>query len=57
MQTDLRSGNPTGFPDQANFIQLKQSGSLTSPADAAARVLGFLARGDFGSNAVADVRD
>jgi len=57
MQTDLRSGNPTGFPDQANFIQLKQSGSLTSPADAAARVLAFLARGDFGNNVVADVRD
>ena len=57
MQTDLRSGNPSGFPDQANFIQLKESGSLTSPADAAAKVLGFLARGDFGSNVVADVRD
>jgi NAD(P)-dependent dehydrogenase (short-subunit alcohol dehydrogenase family) len=57
MQTDLRSGNPTGFPDQSNFIQLKQSGSLTSPADAAARLLAFLARGDFGSNVVADVRD
>ena len=57
MQTDLRSGNPAGFPDQANFIQLKQSGSLTSPAEAAARVLGFLARRDFGSNVVADVRD
>jgi benzil reductase ((S)-benzoin forming) len=57
MQTDLRSGNPTGFPDQANFIQLKQSGSLTSPAEAAARVLGFLQRGDFGGNVVADVRD
>ena len=57
MQTDLRTGNPTGFPDQNNFIQLKQSGSLTSPADAAARLLAFLARGDFGSNVVADVRD
>jgi NAD(P)-dependent dehydrogenase (short-subunit alcohol dehydrogenase family) len=57
MQTDLRSGNPSGFPDQANFIHLKESGSLTSPADAATKVLGFLARGDFGSNVVADVRD
>jgi len=57
MQTDLRSGNPSGFPDQANFIHLKESGSLTSPSDAAAKVLGFLARGDFGSNVVADVRD
>ena len=57
MQTDLRAGNPAGFPDQANFVHLKESGSLTSPADAAARVLGFLARRDFGSNVVADVRD
>ena len=56
MQSDLRAGNPSGFPEQANFIQLKQSGSLTSPADAAARVLGFLARADFGSSVVADVR-
>ena len=36
---------------------MKSKGMLTSPAEAAARVLAFLARKDFGANAVADVRD
>ena len=30
---------------------------LTSPGDAAARVLAYLARADFGAQPVADVRD
>jgi benzil reductase ((S)-benzoin forming) len=57
MQVHLRAGDPAGFPEQANFIGLKAKGQLTSPADAAARVLAFLARADFGTNPVADVRD
>jgi benzil reductase ((S)-benzoin forming) len=57
MQVQLRSADPAGFPDQANFIQLKSGGQLTSPHDAATRVLTWLARDDFGANPVADVRD
>jgi NAD(P)-dependent dehydrogenase (short-subunit alcohol dehydrogenase family) len=57
MQVHLRAGDPTGFPDQANFIDLKEKGQLTSTTDAAARVLAYLARADFGANPVADVRD
>ena len=57
MQVQLRAGDPAGFPEQANFIGLKEKGQLTSAADAAARVLAYLARADFGSNPVADVRD
>jgi benzil reductase ((S)-benzoin forming) len=57
MQVHLRSGDPAGFPEKANFVGLKEKGQLTSPADAAARVLAYLARADFGANPVADVRD
>jgi len=52
----LRSASPALFPDQGSFAQLKVGGQLTSPHDAAARVLAFLERDDFGSQAVADVR-
>ena len=57
MQTTLRAGDPAQFPDRAGFVQLKETGMLTSPDDAAARVLAYLARPDFGAQPVADVRD
>ena len=57
MQIALRTGDPVGFPEQANFIALKEKGQLTSPDDAAARVLAYLDRADFGANPVADVRE
>ena len=57
MQTQLRSANAAQFPDQHNFAQLKAGGQLTLPADAAARVLAWLERPDFGAEPVADVRD
>lgn len=57
MQTQLRGADATAFPDQGNFINLKERGLLTSPEEAATRILAFLARPDFGSQPVADVRD
>jgi benzil reductase ((S)-benzoin forming) len=57
MQVQLRSADASQFPDIGNFTGLKDKGALASPAQAAARVLAFLARPDFGSNPVADVRD
>ena len=57
MQVQLRSANPTLFPDQTNFAQLKANNLLTSAHDAAARVLAFLGRPDFGELSVADVRN
>ena len=57
MQVQLRGAAPEKFPDQSGFQQLKSSGQLTSPHDAAMRILNYLARSDFGSNAVSDVRD
>ena len=57
MQVQLRSADGSAFPDQQNFISLKDKGQLTSPDEAAARILAYLARPDFGSQPVADVRD
>ena len=57
MQVQLRSADAGQFPDIGNFVGLKDKGALASPAQAAAKVLAFLARPDFGSNPVADVRD
>ena len=57
MQTQLRGADASSFPDQQNFISLKDRGQLTSPDEAAARLLAYLERPDFGSQPVADVRD
>ena len=57
MQVQLRGAKGEDFPDQANFRQLKETGTLSSPEDAAAKVLTYLGRPDFGAHPVADVRD
>lgn len=57
MQAQLRSADPAAFPDRQNFANLKTGGQLTSPQDAATRVLAWLDRADFGTHPVADVRD
>lgn len=56
MQLQLRSATSKNFPDQANFVHLKQSGQLASPTEAARKVLAWLARTDFGQQPIADVR-
>lgn len=57
MQKALRQGDPSGFPDRQTFIQLKETGNLLSPEQAAQKILDYLARPDFGVNVIADVRD
>jgi len=57
MQVQLRGASAERFPDRTRFERLKDDGMLDSPATAAAKVLRYLARADFGSNPVADVRD
>ena len=57
MQEQLRAADSNAFPDQSSFLNLKTSGSLSSPEEAASRVLAILMRADFGVNPVADVRD
>lgn len=57
MQVQLRSADGAGFPEQQAFLKLKESGQLTSSHDAAARLVAYLGRADFGASPVADVRD
>jgi NAD(P)-dependent dehydrogenase (short-subunit alcohol dehydrogenase family) len=57
MQVQLRSADAASFPDRGNFVGMKEKGVLASPAEAAARILAYLQRPDFGENVVADVRD
>lgn len=57
MQLQLRSADVSGFPDKGNFVGMHTSGQLDPPHVAAAKVLAFLNRKDFGSNPVTDVRD
>lgn len=57
MQVQLRGADPGRFPDIGNFQSMKDKGVLSSPSEAAERILKFLARADFGANPVADVRD
>lgn len=56
MQLQLRSADPQAFPDHTRFAALHRDGQLESPAAAAARLIAFLDRSDFGANPVADVR-
>jgi len=57
MQLQLRSADANAFPDQSAFVQLEAKGQLSTASDAARRVLAWLARTDYGRQAVADVRD
>jgi len=57
MQVELRGSEAALFPERVRFERLKAEGKLDTPASAAAKVLKYLDRADFGSNPVADVRD
>lgn len=56
MQEQLRAADPAAFPDRERFVALDTTGQLSTPEDAAAQVLAWLARPDFGQEVVADVR-
>jgi benzil reductase ((S)-benzoin forming) len=57
MQVQLRAGDPAAFPDRLRFVQLKEAGLLDSAEAAAAKVLAWLDRADFGVQPIADVRE
>ena len=57
MQVQLREADPARFPERERFIAFKEAGQLDSPTAAAAKVLRYLSRADFGSNSVGDVRE
>jgi benzil reductase ((S)-benzoin forming) len=56
MQVQLRGADRSRFPEGAMFESFKTEGQLDSPDAAAAKVLRFLARDDFGQEPVSDVR-
>ncbi len=53
----MRDADQRRFPARERFGELHQQGLRTSPEQAAARVLAWLERPDFGDPVVADVRD
>jgi NAD(P)-dependent dehydrogenase (short-subunit alcohol dehydrogenase family) len=57
MQVQLRNADPALFADRDRFIEWKSAGQLDSPEQGAAKLLAFLARSDYGSQPVADVRE
>ncbi len=57
MQLQMRAADSRHFPDRERFVGLHQQGLLTSPEQAATRVLAWLERPDFGDPVIADVRD
>jgi NAD(P)-dependent dehydrogenase (short-subunit alcohol dehydrogenase family) len=56
MQLQLRSADAAHFPDLPTFQGLHDGGQLTSPHDAARRVVDYLNGPNFGQDAVGDVR-
>lgn len=57
MQVQLRSADPARFGERSRFAALHSQGQLDTPAQAAAKLLAYLDRPDFGEQPVADVRD
>jgi NAD(P)-dependent dehydrogenase (short-subunit alcohol dehydrogenase family) len=57
MQVQLRGADPSVFSEQHRFAAMKTSGALDSADAAAAKVLAFLDRADFGAQPIADVRE
>ena len=56
MQLQLRTADPAHFPDLPTFQGIHTGGQLSSPHDAAQRVLAYLNSPTFGQDAVGDVR-
>ncbi len=57
MQVQLRNASAERFPERERFVGMKTGGLLMSPALAASKVLKVLAKADFGSTVIADVRE
>jgi NAD(P)-dependent dehydrogenase (short-subunit alcohol dehydrogenase family) len=52
MQVQMRGAEASAFPDVETFANLKNSGRLSSPEEAARNVLAYLQRPDFGAQPV-----
>jgi NAD(P)-dependent dehydrogenase (short-subunit alcohol dehydrogenase family) len=56
MQVQLRTSDPAKFPDVAMFAGMHSDKQLSSPQEAAQKIIAFLNRPDFGSDPIGDVR-
>ena len=56
MQAEIRASRAEAFPMRQRFLDLKEQGGLSSPADTAARIAAMVAAADFGSETTDDVR-
>lgn len=56
MQAAIRATPDAHFPPRARFVELKDSGSLSSPAECAGRLVDYLLAPGFGRKAVDDLR-
>lgn len=57
MQVQLRGADRHKFPEGQRFASFKSEGRLDSPEAAAAKIVAYLERPDFGAQVIADVRD
>ena len=57
MQHQLRNSDPAQFPDGPRFVRFKAEGRLQHPAAVAEKMLGLLARKDFGDDPVVYLHD
>ncbi|MGC0155118.1 SDR family oxidoreductase [Chromobacterium vaccinii] len=57
MQGSIRGSDEGQFPQKARFDALKTDGALSSPADAARKIVDYLVSPAFGRQAVVDIRE
>jgi hypothetical protein len=57
MQAELRGTTLEKFPLRERFAEMKRSGKLATPADAAAKLIDYVLSDGFGNVPVADVRE
>lgn len=57
MQAEIRATPEQRFPLRARFVDLKQTGQLTAPADCARQLVDYLLSPAFGTQPVDDLRD
>lgn len=57
MQAEIRATSAAQFPLREKFVALQQQGQLSSPEDAAGRLVAYLLSSRFGEAAVTDLRE
>ncbi|MEO6984179.1 MAG: SDR family NAD(P)-dependent oxidoreductase [Paralcaligenes sp.] len=57
MQEHLRASDPKDFPGLSRFVSMHKEGELATPAETAAKILRYIARDDFGTTVLDDIRN